>query len=108
MANNDLKDYIDDVVKYKDLEHELKHVRNVLVGLHNYHLLAPEVHQKRVRRYDQMFKALLTEKARQEALKKMSNDNPGNTENTGASKTDDAGSGVGVGDILKEQVAGSG
>ena len=108
MANDDLKEYIYDVVTYKDLEQELKHVRKVLVGLHNYHLLPPAVHQNRVKRYDQMFKALLTEKARQESLKKMSNHNRSNAENTGTSKADDAGSSVGVGDILKEHVAGSG
>lgn len=108
MANDDLKDYIDDVVKYKDIENELRHVRRVLVGLHNYHLLAPAVHQQRVKRYDQMFKALLTEKARQESLNKMRNDNCGNTENTSTGKADDTGSSVGVGNILKEHVAGSG
>jgi len=105
---NDLKDYIDDVVKYKDIDYEIRHVRMVLVGLHRYHHFTAQEHQKRVKRYDQMFKALLAEKARQEALKKMSNHNCGNTEDTGASKTDDTGSGVGVGDILKEQVTGSG
>ena len=108
MADAELKDYIDDVVKYKDLDDEIKHIRRVLVGLHKYHLLAPAVHQKRVKRYDQMFKALLTEKARQEVLNKMRNNNARNAENTCTSKTDDTGTSVGVGDILKEKVAGSG
>lgn len=108
MATHELKDYIDDVVKYGDIDREIKHIRKVLVGLHNYHLLTPEVQQNRVKKYDQMFKALLTEKARQEALKKMGNYNCSNTENASASKADDAGSSVGVGDILKEHVAGSG
>jgi hypothetical protein len=107
MAYNDLKDYIDDIVNHNDLDAELKHVRGALVHLHKSRLL-PQTYRMRVKRYDQMFKALLTEKARQEALKKMSNHNRGNTENASPGKADDAGTSVGVGDILKEQVAGSG
>jgi hypothetical protein len=108
MPHDDLKDYIDDVIRYKDIDFELRHIRMVLVGLHRYHHFTPQEHQKRVKRYDQMFKALLTEKARQEALKKMGQYDGGYTENASPSKADDAGTSVGVGDILKEQVTGSG
>lgn len=107
MTYNELKYYVDDVVRYNDLDTELKVVRTVLVNLHKSQQPREE-YQKRVKRYDQMFKALLTEKARQEALKKMGNHNSGNTENASPRKTDDAGTSVGVGDILKEQVTGSG
>ena len=107
MAYDELKEYVDDVVRYNDLDTELDLVRKVLINLHKSQPPRHE-YQKRVKRYDQMFKALLTEKARQEALKKMSNHNCSNTENASTSKADDAGSSVGVGDILKEQVTGSG
>ena len=108
MANNELRDYIHDVVTYKDLHQELAHVRKVLVGLHNYHIFPAAERQKRVKRYDQMFKALLAEKARQEILNKMGDHNRCDTENTGTGKADDTGSGVGVGNILKEEIAGGG
>jgi tRNA G37 N-methylase TrmD len=83
-------------------------VRRVLVGLHNYHHFPAGEQQKRIKRYDQMFKALLAEKARQEVLNKMSNYNSRNTEDAGARKADDTGSSIGVGDILKQEVAGCG
>jgi hypothetical protein len=105
---DDLRDYIYEVVTYKDLQQELALVRRVLVGLHNYHHFPAGEQQKRIKRYDQMFKALLAEKARQEVLNKMRNHHCRNTEDTSARKADDAGSSVGVGDILKEEVAGRG
>jgi hypothetical protein len=104
----DLRDYIYDVVTYKDLQQELALVRRVLVGLHNYHHFPVGEQQKRIKRYDQMFKALLAEKARQEVLNKMCDHNRRNTEDTGARKADDTGSSVCVGNILKEEVAGRG
>jgi hypothetical protein len=107
MAYDELKDYVDDVVRYNDLDSELNIVRNVLVNLHKSQPPKQE-YQKRIKRYDQMFKALLAEKARQEALKKMGNHNCGNAENASPGKADDTGSSVGVGDILKEEVPGSG
>ena len=108
MADSELRDYIHDVVTYKDLHEEIAHVRRVLVGLHNYHHFPAGEQQKRIKRYDQMFKALLAEKARQEVLNKMCDHNRRNAEDTSTGKADDTGSSVGVGDILKEEVAGHG
>jgi hypothetical protein len=108
MVDSELRDYIHDVVTYKDLHEEIAQVRKVLVGLHTYHHFTVTDQQARIKRYDQMFKALLTEKARQEVLNKMSNHKSSNTKDTGTGKTDDTGSSVGVGNILKEQVTGCG
>ena len=108
MADAELRDYIHDVVTYKDLHEEIALVRRVLVGLHNYHHFTVRDQQARIKRYDQMFKALLTEKARQEVLNKMSNHKPSNTENASTGEADNTRSSVCVGNVLKEQIAGSG
>ncbi len=108
MVDSELRDYIHDVVTYKDLHEEIALVRRVLVGLHNYHHFPAGEQQKRIKRYDRMFKALLAEKARQEVLNKMRDHNRCNAENAGAGKADNTGSSVGVGDILKQEVAGHG
>jgi hypothetical protein len=108
MPDTELRDYIHDVVTYKDLHEEIALVRRVLVGLHNYHHFTVTEQQKRIKRYDQMFKALLTEKARQEVLNQMSNHKPSDTKYTGTSEAHNAGSSVGVGNVLEEQITGCG
>ena len=108
MDARELYEYVKDVVDHDDLEKELACVRRILVGLHRYHLFSPEEHQRRVKKFDQMFKALLTEKARQERAQKIRNHNGGSTEHGSTGPTDHTAGSVGTRDILQEQIAGSG
>jgi hypothetical protein len=108
MELNDLREYIQDVVTHNDLEKETDCVRRILVGLHRYHHFPEGEQQRRIKKFDQMFKALLTEKARQERSQKIRYHNSGCTENGSTRPADNPAGGVGIGDILKQEVAGRG
>lgn len=102
----DLDDYVRNVVTYMDIDEELAQVRRVLVGLHKYHHFAVNDQQARIKRYDQMFKALLAEKARQEVLNKMSNHKTSDTKDARAGEADNTRPRVRVGNVLKKKIAG--
>jgi hypothetical protein len=106
MVDAELRDYIHDVVTYKDLHEEIALVRRVLVGLHRYHHFTVSDKQERIKRYDQMFKALLAEKARQEVLNQMRNHKTSDTKDASTGEADNTGSGVRVGNVLKKKIAG--
>lgn len=99
-------DYVGNVLTYMDLDEELAQVRRVLVGLHRYHHFAVSDKQARIKRYDQMFKALLAEKARQEVLNQMRNHKTSDTKDASTREADNTGSGVRVGNVLKKKIAG--
>jgi hypothetical protein len=108
MESHELREYIRDVVEHNDLEKETDCIRRVLVGLHRYHHFPQGEQQRRIKKFDQMFKALLTEKARQERSQKVGNHNGGSPQNCSTRPADNSTRGVGVGDILKQQIAGGG
>jgi hypothetical protein len=108
MELNDLREYIQDVLAHNELEKETNCVRRILVGLHRYHHFPEGEQQRRIKKFDQMFKALLTEKARQERSQKIRYHNGGCTENSSTRPADNPTRGVGIGHVLKQEVAGSG
>jgi len=108
MESHELREYIRDVVEHNDLEKETDCIRRVLVGLHRYHHFPQGEQQRRIKKFDQMFKALLTEKARQERGQKVGNHNGSGTENSSTRPAHDAAGGVGAGDVLKQEIAGGG
>lgn len=108
MEARELREYVRDVVEQNDLEKELASLRKILVGLHRYHLFTPQEHQRRVKKFDQMFKALLTEKARQERVQKIGNDNGSSTQYGSTGPAHHASGGVGIRDILEKEIAGGG
>ena len=108
MEAKELREYIRDVVEHNDLEHELQCVRRILIGVHRYTLFTPEERTRRVKKFDMMFKALLTEKARQERSQKVGNHNSSSAENCGTRPADDATGGVSIRDVLEKEIAGGG
>lgn len=103
----ELAEYVRDVVAHNDLESETDCVRRILVGLHRYHHFPEGEQQRRIKKFDQMFKALLTEKARQERSQKIGQNNSSKTENGSTRPADNSARSICVGDILKQKVAGS-
>lgn len=108
MEAQELREYIRDVVEHNDLAREIQCIRRILVGVHKYGYFTPEERTRRVKKFDMMFKALLTEKARQERSQKIGNHNSGSTENGSTRPADNPTGGVGVGDVLEKEVAGGG
>lgn len=75
-----LRVYITEIRDAGVLDEEMKRVQDLMVG----NLKHPESESEKQRdivvRFNQMFRALLAEKSRQEALKKVGNDNRSNTQ----------------------------
>jgi hypothetical protein len=67
----------------------------------------PDKHdqQREIKQLTQMFRALLTQKARQETIHNICNDYGRNTQNTGTGKTDNSRPGICARDILKKKIS---
>ena len=78
----ELRTYVAEIRYAGVLDEELKRIREVMVG----NLKNPEEDAAKQRetviRLNQLFKVLLAEKARQDALKQVGNDNSSNTQDT--------------------------
>ena len=108
MDAQELRAYIQDVIQHNDLEHEIQCVRRILIGVHKYAFFTREERAQRVKKFDTMFKALLTEKARQERAQKVSHNNRSSTQDSSTCPTDNTAGGVSIWDVLEKEVAGSG
>lgn len=96
-----MSEYIWRVRELNILQVEIGRVNTCLVDAENDR---KKDHVYQVKQLTQIFRALLTEKARQEAVNEMSNHNGGNPENTGPRPADNASTGVRVRNILKQKV----
>ena len=101
-----IEDYIRRVNEHNILKEELERVQTTLQRLNMFPYEDKEFQKNMVSRANQVFRALLTEKARQEAFQEVSNDNRSTTENSSTSPTDNTGRGKGIWNILKKKVTG--
>jgi superfamily II RNA helicase len=63
-------------------------------------------HVFQVKQFTQILRALLTEKARQETVNQVSNDNRSRTQDTSASPADNTSTGIRIRNILEQKIAG--
>lgn len=83
-AREQLDDYVNTLRKNGLIDAELERIQDLLVEM------ARTRNYVRTKNLTQLFQALLTEKARQEAIHKMSNHNRRHTENSGSGPADNA------------------
>lgn len=81
-APEQLNDYVNTLRKNDLVDAELDRIQQLLIEM------ARTRNYVRTKNLTQLFQALLTEKARQKSIHKMSNHNPRNTENSGARPAD--------------------
>lgn len=101
-----IEDYIRRVNEENILKDELDRVQSTLQRLNMFPYEDKQLQNAMVSRANQVFRALLTEKARQETLQEVSNNYSSTTENSSTSPTDNTGRGKGIWNILKKKVTG--
>lgn len=81
-------------------------VRQVMIAQHKYPEGSRSAQQTQIQCLTRSFQALLKAKATQESIQKIRQNNRRQSNHCSTCPTDDATSGVGVGNILKKQVTG--
>jgi hypothetical protein len=99
--------YVEHVLSKGALEAELKRTREYMVGSTIHPIADKEKQVQYVAQMNQVFRALLAEKARQELVKKVREDDRRRAEDARARVTDNAPRGVRIRNILKQNVTGS-
>lgn len=97
--------YINEVRRQNVLGSELMRVQTLMLESTLHPHENPRQQAIIVACQNQMFKALLTEKARQELVEKMGDDNGSGTQDTSAHPTDNTPRSKRIRDILQQQVA---
>ncbi len=100
-----IEDYIRRVNEMNILHDELERVQSTLQRLNMFPYEDKQFQFNMVCRANQVFRALLTEKTRQETFQEMSNNHSSTTENSGTSPTDNTRRGKGIWNILKKKVS---
>jgi hypothetical protein len=97
----DIALFVSQVVLNGTLDADIEKTRCMMVWLtQNPTGATKEENAINIVRYTQIFKGLLTEKARQESIQEMSEHNRRNTQNSSASPADDPRPSIGIGNIL--------
>lgn len=104
-SDEQMSAYIEDVMGDEKLDEEIGRLKRILAGLSG--RKEPDT-ARNISLATQAFQALLTEKARQDAIYQMRYYNRSNPQNASASPANNTGTRVSVGDVLKEEVARSG
>jgi hypothetical protein len=100
--------YIFDVRQRNLLASELERLETLLQNAEKYPNSDRAIQRERVIRMTQLFRALLAEKARQEVVQEVRQDNTRHAENSSPSPAHDAPRRVGIWNILKQKITGSG
>lgn len=103
-AQKDIDSYIEHVVSKGLLESEIRQTRKYMLESTNRPLPDKEKQVQYVAQMNQVFRALLTEKARQELVQKVRDDDRRRAENPSPSVADNTSRRVRVGNILKQDV----
>jgi hypothetical protein len=98
--------YVEHVLSKGALEAELKRTREYMVGSTVHPLADKEKQTQYVAQMNQVFRALLAEKARQELVEKVREDDRRRAEDARARVTDNAPRSVRIRNILKQDVTG--
>ena len=104
----DIYMYLQDVRRKDILHQELERIQNILKGAEQVPLPDKAAQRDNIARITQIFKALLAEKARQEVVKEVRQDNTSNTEYGSTRPAHDPTRRVGIWNVLKEKITGSG
>lgn len=91
-----------------DINRRIQSYQRMLVLAHKHPLPEKTAQQYQIKKLTLKFKLLLAQKARQEAIDKVCNDNSSNTQNSSASQTDNTRPRISIRDILKKKVTGCG
>jgi hypothetical protein len=94
-------EYIQNV---EDIGKEIQRIKELLVGASKYPLPEKTAQDHNVGRLTEIFQALLTEKARQEIVKQVRENNASNTQNSSTSPANNTPRSIGIGNILKQKI----
>lgn len=97
--------YIREVRQRNLLQDELKRIQGLMLQSTIHPHQNPEQHQVNVACQNRLFKALLAEKARQEAIEQMSQNNSSASKDSGTSPTDDTPRSIRIRHILEQEVS---
>jgi len=106
-SQEDMTRYVEHVVSRGALEAELKRTREYMVGSTVHPLADKERQTQYVAQMNQVFRALLAEKARQELVQKVREDDRRRAEDARARVANNAPRGVRIRNILQQNVTGS-
>ena len=88
------------------IERRIENYQRLMVAAHKNPHPDKEEQKRQIKQLTRIFALLLTEKARQETIHNICDDNGSNTQYTSPSQTDDSRPRICIGDILKKKVAG--
>ena len=91
--------------KMLSIDRRIQNCQRMLVAAHKNPCPDKEEQKRQIKILTFAFKALLSEKVRQEAIHNICNDHGRNTENTSTSHTDNTGPRISIRDILKQKIA---
>ena len=97
--------YIREVRKQNLLQDELERIQGLMLESTIHPHENPEQQQVNVACQNRLFKALLTEKARQEAIQQMSQNNSSASKDSGTGPTDDTPRSIRIRHILEQEVS---
>jgi hypothetical protein len=103
----DIDTWIQRVVKHELVELEIDRTKSLMQYRTKNPSSSKEEQRVLISNYNRMFKALLAEKARQELVKQMGNDNSSRPENSSSSPANNAPRSIRIRDILEQEIAGS-
>jgi hypothetical protein len=92
--------------KMLPINRRIQNYQRMLVVAHKHPHPDKDEQKRQIKLLTVKFKMLLTEKARQEAIHDICDDNGRDTKNTGSSEADDPRPRICIRDILKEKIAG--
>ena len=92
-------------LKMLSIDRRIQNCQRMLVAAHRNPCPDKEEQVRQIKILTFAFRALLAEKARQEAIHNICNDYGRNTQYTRASQADDSRSRIRIGDILKQKIA---
>ena len=88
----------------EDIDGEIQRIQELMVGASKYPFPNKAHQDENVGRLTQIFQALLTEKARQEVVKQVRDNNTSNAQNSSTSPADNTPRSIGIGNILKQKI----
>ena len=87
------------------IDRRIQNCRHLLILAHKHPYYDKDAQDRNVKQLTQMFKRLLAQKSREEAIQNICNNYGSNTEDTRAGKTDDPRPRICIRDILKKKIA---
>ena len=99
--------WIQRIVKYDLLDLEIDRTKSLMQYRTRNPSSSKEDQNLLISNYNRMFKALLSEKARQELVKQVGDNNSSRSENSSSSPADNAPRSIRIRDILEQEIAGS-